>query len=158
MDRRLREIKLSTGWHKARPLKHLTQIKSGARRRGPGRLGRRVDTPGGLPYLASVSLRGKKLGILLSTRPDHASFRHGLRLAEAGLAQGVDVYLYCIDEAVWGVEDTALQELRAKGLKLYACAYGAEKRRLPRSDQAVFAGLTVVSDLISGTDRFVSFN
>ena len=25
-------------------------------------------------------------------------------------------------------------------------------------DKAVFAGLTVVSDLIAGTDRFVSFN
>ena len=29
---------------------------------------------------------------------------------------------------------------------------------LPLRDQAVFAGLTVVSDLIASTDRFVSFN
>jgi hypothetical protein len=70
----------------------------------------------------------------------------------------VDVYLYCIDEAVAGVDDRALQALQADGLKLYACAYGAHRRQVPLSDRAVFAGLTVVSDLVAATDRFLSFN
>lgn len=105
-----------------------------------------------------MNLRGKKLGVLLSTRPEQPAFGHGVRLAEAALAQGVDVYLYCIDDAVLGVGDVRLQALKAKGLKLYACAYGAQRRNLPRSDLAAFAGLTVVSDLMAGTDRFVSFN
>jgi len=43
-------------------------------------------------------------------------------------------------------------------LHLFACAYGARRRNLPLTDQATFAGLSVVSDLIAGTDRFVSFN
>ena len=55
-----------------------------------------------------------------------------------------------------GRED--LQALRPRGLKLYACAYGAHRRNLPVDDRAFYAGLTVVSDLISATDRFVSFN
>ena len=38
-------------------------------------------------------LRGKKLGILLSTAPSERNFRHGLRLAESALAVGIDVYL-----------------------------------------------------------------
>jgi predicted peroxiredoxin len=105
-----------------------------------------------------VKLNGKKLGILLSTRPDQPGFGHGLKLAEAALAQGVDVYLYCVDDAVFGVGDVTLQRLKQQGLKLYACAYGAQRRNLPRSDLAAFAGLTVVSDLMAGTDRFVSFN
>ncbi|MCX8155778.1 MAG: DsrE family protein [Verrucomicrobiae bacterium] len=103
-------------------------------------------------------LRGKKLGILISTRPDQPGFHHGLGLAEAALAVGVDVYMYCIDDAVVGVGDARLQELKQRGLKLYACAYGAQRRNLPMSDLAIFAGLTVVSDLMAGTDRFVSFN
>lgn len=103
-------------------------------------------------------LRGRKLGILLSTRPELPAFGHGVSLAEAALQQGVDVYLYCIDDAVWGVRDAALQALKVKGLKLYACAYGAQRRSLPVDDAAVFAGLTVVSDLMASTDRFVSFN
>lgn len=109
-------------------------------------------------YRPAVPLRGKKLGVLLSTRPEHASFDHGVRLAEIALAAGVDVYLYCIDDAVHGLDDPRLQALRPAGLKLYACADAAQRRHIPRMDQAVFAGLAVVSDLLSATDRFVSFN
>jgi hypothetical protein len=106
-----------------------------------------------------AALRGRKLGILISAKPDHPNFRHGIRLAATALKAGVDVYLYCIDDAVPGVGDPELQELKVSGgLKLFACAYGAQKRSLPINDLAHFAGLTVVSDLIASTDRFVSFN
>ena len=103
-------------------------------------------------------LRGKKLTLLLSTTPDHPNFQHGIRVAESALAKGVDVYLYCIDDAVTGVDDLRLQKLKAGGVKLFACAYGTLRRNLALSDRAVFAGLTILSDLISGTDRFLSFN
>ena len=81
-----------------------------------------------------------------------------MHLAEAALAQGVDVYIYCIDDAVPGVDNPQLQALKERGLKLYACAYGAHRRNFPLSEKATFAGLTVVSDIMAGTDRFLSFN
>jgi hypothetical protein len=105
-----------------------------------------------------MSLRGKKLGLLLSTGPEQPAFRHGVRLAEAALANGVQVYLYCVDEAVRGLADPLLQSLQARGLHLFACAYGAQRRDMAINDAAVFAGLAVVSDLMAGTDRFLSFN
>ncbi len=105
-----------------------------------------------------MSVAGKKLGMLLSGDPDGPSFTHGVKFAEAALAAGCDVYLYCIDEAVRGVLRADLQALRPAGLKLYACAYGAHRHGIPLDDSAVFAGLTVVSDLVAGTGRFVSFN
>lgn len=105
-----------------------------------------------------MSLRGKKLGLLISTRPDHPNFGRGVKLAEAALAAGVIVYLYCIDEAVPGAADPRLQAMKARGLILYACAYGAQRRNLPLDEGATFAGLSVVNDLIAATDRFVSFN
>ena len=103
-------------------------------------------------------MRGKKLGLLMSVPPGHPNFIHGVRLAETALAQGVDVYLYCIDEAVRALDDPRLQQLKTGGLKLFACAFGAQRRNIPLSDQATFGGLTIVNDLIAGTDRFVSFN
>ena len=109
-------------------------------------------------YLRAVSLPARKLGVLISCAATEPGFRHGVRLAGAALAQGVDVYLYCIDDGVTGVRDPELQSLRATGLKLYACAYGAHQRGLPVDDTAAYAGLTIVSDLIASTDRFVSFN
>jgi hypothetical protein len=105
-----------------------------------------------------MSLRGKKLGLLLSTRPEHRNFRHGVNLASAALDAGLSVYLYCIDDAVHGLADAQLQALQARGLNLFACAYGARRRNLPTGGPAVFAGLSVVSDLMAGTDRFLSFN
>lgn len=105
-----------------------------------------------------MDLRGKKLGLLISVAPEHPNFGHGLGLAAAALAAGVDVYLYCLDEAVRGVGDARLQALKVAGLKLHACAYGAHRRKIPLSADAVFAGLTVVSDLAAGTDRFCAFN
>ena len=65
-----------------------------------------------------MSLRGKKLGLLLSTHPDQPGFKHGLGLAEAAMNEGVDVYLYCSDEAVRGVGQPQLQALAVRGLKL----------------------------------------
>jgi predicted peroxiredoxin len=105
-----------------------------------------------------VSLHGKKLGILISCQPDQPNFNHGIRLAEAALSQGVDVYLYCIDDAVKGVEKADVQRLKERGLKLYACAYGAHRRNYSLNEKAIFAGLTVVNDLMVSTDKFVSFN
>ena len=109
-------------------------------------------------YGARVELRGKKLGILIACKPDQPGFRHGLGVAGAALKRGVNVYLYCIDEAVGGVADPELQKLKADGLNLYACAYGAHKRNLALTDHATFAGLTVVNDLMVGTGRFLCFN
>jgi hypothetical protein len=88
-----------------------------------------------------MSLRGKKLGLMLSTSPDQPGFQHGLGLAEAALAQGVEVYLYCIDEAVRGLDEPRLQSLAARGLRLYGCAYAAQRRRLPTDEKTNWAGL-----------------
>jgi sulfur relay (sulfurtransferase) complex TusBCD TusD component (DsrE family) len=105
-----------------------------------------------------MSLRGKKLGILLSTSPDQPGFQHGLRLAETALQEGLEVYVYCIDDAVRGLGDPQLRRLTVLGLKLFACAYAAQRRQLPRGEEAAFAGLGSLSDIMTATDRFLSFN
>jgi sulfur relay (sulfurtransferase) complex TusBCD TusD component (DsrE family) len=105
-----------------------------------------------------MSLRGKKLGVLLSTSPNQPGFQHGLGLAEAALAGGVEVYLYCIDDAVCGLNEPRLQSLAARGLKLYGCAYAAQRRRLPMDEKTNWAGLGLLSDLMAATDRMVTFN
>jgi len=104
-------------------------------------------------YLDAMSLRGKKLALLVAAAPDQPGFRHGMRIAEAATAEGVDVYLYCIDDAVAGVE-----ELAATGVKLFACADSAQRRHLPMHPRATYAGLALLSNLIAATDRFVSFS
>jgi predicted peroxiredoxin len=106
----------------------------------------------------SSPLAGNKLGILISAAPDQPNFSHGLRLAVTALKNGISVYLYLIDQAVPGIDEPRLQSLRADGLKLFACAFGAKKLNLETDERATWVGLATASELISATDRFVSFN
>jgi sulfur relay (sulfurtransferase) complex TusBCD TusD component (DsrE family) len=103
-------------------------------------------------------LAKRKLGLLVSTTPDHPNLDVALGLSGAALDRGADVYLYLIDDAVPAVEDPRLQGLAARGLKLFVCAYGCQKRGLPLSDKATNCGLVVLTDLINGTERFVALN
>jgi hypothetical protein len=70
----------------------------------------------------------RKLGLMVSTAPDHPNLETALGLSKAALDGGGDVYLYLIE------------------------------RRRPLSDRATNCGLVVLTDVINGTDRFVSLN
>lgn len=104
-----------------------------------------------------MELRGKKLGVMVSSGPEAKSFDCAFRLAEAALREGTKVYLYCMDEAVRGVRDARVQALKTKGAQVFACAYSAQRRDIPIDESAAFSGLATVSDLMAGTDRFLSF-
>ena len=95
---------------------------------------------------------------MVSTSPEHANLETALGLSAAALARGAGVYLYLIDDAVAAVEDPRVQDLAGRGLKLFVCAYGCQKRGRPLSDKATNCGLVVLTDLINGTDRFLALN
>ncbi len=100
----------------------------------------------------------RKLGLMVSTAPDHRNLETALGLSRAALERGAEVYVYLIDDAVAAVEDPRLQALGERGLKLFVCAYGCQKRRQPLSDKATNCGLVVLTDLINGTERFLALN
>ena len=72
----------------------------------------------------------KKLGILVSCDPAHRNFSHAVGLARAAVGRGVQVYLYCIDEAVKGIArwdayvnvsdpDTLAAEFASRGVEFF---------------------------------------
>lgn len=99
-----------------------------------------------------------KIGFLLSTPPEHPNIETVTALIRTAQGSGHEAYLYLIDEGTLNLKDERLQELRAGGLRLYLCAYGGQRHGIEPSDQAVFCGLVVLSDLMKGCDRFLSFN
>lgn len=104
-------------------------------------------------------MRKRALGILLSTGPANANLLTAIGLSDAALKDGLDVYLYLIDEGVLAVDDPRFQPLRDSGLKLFACAYGAQQHGVERKDdKATYCGLVVLSNIISSCDRFVALN
>lgn len=100
----------------------------------------------------------RRLGMLLATPPAHPNLETATRLAEAAVAHDTEVYFYCIDEGVACVDTPPVQGLATQGVHLFACAYGAQKRGLPITDRASYAGLVVLSDMMKGCDRFVVFS
>lgn len=99
----------------------------------------------------------KKLGILLSTPTANRDLETVKGLASAALKQNINVYLYLIDDGVECIKDSRLVELSKGGLKLYVCAYGAQKKGIEPSDVATFGGLAVLSELTTVCDRFIAF-
>lgn len=104
-------------------------------------------------------MKKPSLGLLLSTGPENPNLGTVIGLSEAALEAGKDVYLYLIDEGVLAVEDPRFQSLRVAGLKLFACAYGAQQHGVPcREDKATYCGLVVLSNIVSSCDRFIALN
>ena len=102
----------------------------------------------------------KKLGIMLSTAPEHANLDTAVALSRAALDGGADLYLYLIDDGVRVLADPRVRALPARGAKLFVCAYGRQKRRLPLEeiDGVTYCGLVVLTDVINGTDRFIALD
>lgn len=104
-------------------------------------------------------MKKRALGILLSTGPANPNLSTAIGLSSAALKAGADVYLYLIDEGVLAVDDPRFQPLRDSGLKLFACAYGAQQHGVPRKEEkATYCGLVVLSNIVSSCDRFVALN
>lgn len=103
----------------------------------------------------------KKLGIMLSTSPEHPNVQAVIRLSQEALASGIEVYLYLIDEGVKNLSNAQLRDLTAKGLKYFACAYGCQRHNVSMEgygQDVTFCGLVVLSNIINGCDRFLAFN
>lgn len=105
-----------------------------------------------------VNRARRKLGLLLSTGPEHPNLDTVARLSDTAMRHGDDVYLYLIDEGTRCLDTPSIQRLPGQGIKLFVCAFGAQKMGVPIDDRATFCGLVVLSDIIAGCDRFLTFN
>ena len=107
-----------------------------------------------------MDLSRRKLGLLLSTKPEHPNLDTAVRLSRAALDRGVDLYVYLIDDAVLAKDRPEIQQLAERGAKLFVCAYGCQKRNVPLSDPDRFnyCGLVVLTDLINGCEHFFALN
>ena len=107
-----------------------------------------------------MDLTRRKLGIMLSTNPEHPNLHTLVQLSRTALERGADVYLYLIDDAVSAKDRPEIQELAQRGAKLFVCAYGCQRRGIPLgdADTVTYSGLVVLTDLINGCERFIALN
>jgi len=108
-----------------------------------------------------TTIEGKKLGILLSTSPDHPNANTVAQLSRTAQKAKVQVYLYLIDEGVKNLENPIIRELTDSGVKMNVCAYGCQQHRVSTDGygpEVTFCGLVVLSQMVTGCDQFVAFN
>jgi len=100
----------------------------------------------------------RTLGILLATPEGEASTETVLALARACVARGDEVLLYLVDEGVRNLLREDVSALGSEpGVRLYCCAYGAQRRGIPRAGRAVFCGLYLLHTVLRASDRFLAF-
>jgi sulfur relay (sulfurtransferase) complex TusBCD TusD component (DsrE family) len=99
-----------------------------------------------------------KLGLLLASAPDRPELGEVYRLALDAIGRGDLAFLYLVDDGVRCLDRPEVAELRERGVRLFACAYGAKKRGIAWDpSKAAFSGLTGLLDVIVGCDRFLAF-
>ena len=107
----------------------------------------------GLKGLALARGRGH---LITSTIEHHAV----LRSAQALEAEGFAVSYLPVDSHGMVDPDDVRRALPERGAKLFVCAYGCQKRRVPldHADLVTYCGLVVLTDLINATERFIALN
>jgi sulfur relay (sulfurtransferase) complex TusBCD TusD component (DsrE family) len=107
------------------------------------------------------NLKGKKLGLLLSTPPKHPNAETVARLSHTAQETEVQVYLYLIDEGVKNIDNPIIRKLTSIGVKLNVCAYGCQQHNVStdgHGPDVTFCGLVVLSQIVTGCDQFIAFN
>ncbi len=99
-----------------------------------------------------------KSGFLLASSPEQTGFFDLCGAVMERVQAKDDVYLYLIDDGVQSLDQSQIHELRRKGIKLFACAYAAQKRKMMLDPQkAVWSGLAVLADIMIHCDHFLAY-
>ncbi|MGV3772742.1 MAG: DsrE family protein [Verrucomicrobiales bacterium] len=103
------------------------------------------------------AISGKKLGIMIAAGPERKNFEHAIQLAGAAARNGIEVYLYFIDEAVRGLPMPAISELQENKVRVFGCAFSLQRRRMRMEPSVTWVGLTMLNEIMISTDRFLAF-
>lgn len=100
----------------------------------------------------------RKTAVLLIAGPEDENWQAWMPEVRSIMSSGSEMHLYLIDRGVLHMLQNELLDLKSEGLRLYACAYGAARYGVPVTNQAVFCGLTVLSNLLKGCEWLVAIS
>jgi sulfur relay (sulfurtransferase) complex TusBCD TusD component (DsrE family) len=110
-----------------------------------------------------------KIGILMTSSPEHENAHTVGQLSANFLKAGHQVEIFLMDDGVYhAVKNESrnrlfsnVNELIAKGAKIYLCAVTAEARGLQENHLVEGVELSSqyeLSQIVDGSDRFLAFN
>ena len=116
----------------------------------------------------STEKRGRSVGFLLTTSPEHQNSHTVFRLIAALLAAGHQVSLFLMDDGIYNIvriesansPSAHLEKLMKAGLSVSLCTQSAETRGIFEADALSGIGWFSqheLSRIVSKSDRFLAF-
>jgi sulfur relay (sulfurtransferase) complex TusBCD TusD component (DsrE family) len=102
---------------------------------------------------------GEKLGIFLSTSPEHENTHTVIKLAEAALERGHEVHIFIMDDGVHNAVVPEFEALVGKGVRIVLCSHNLAERQRPKIEGTIVCGSQYDhAQLVSNVDRYLAFN
>jgi sulfur relay (sulfurtransferase) complex TusBCD TusD component (DsrE family) len=101
----------------------------------------------------------EKLGLFLSTSPEHENTHTVIKLAEAAVVGGHEVHIFIMCDGVHNAFVPAFDALVEKGARIVLCSHNLAERQRPKLEGTIVCGSQYDhAQLVSSVDRYLAFN
>jgi hypothetical protein len=101
----------------------------------------------------------EKLGLFLSTSPEHENTHTVRKLAEAALERGLEVRIFLMCDGVHNAFGSGFEELVEKGAQVVLCSHNLAERQRPKIEGTIVCGSQYDhAQLVGEVDRYLAFN
>jgi len=102
-------------------------------------------------------MTAKRLGILLTTSPEHANTHSVIRVAEAALRRGIEVRIFLMCDGVLNVNHVPFLSLLDKGANICLCQQNLNERFQDETNGVMLGSQYDFACNIRDSDRVIAF-
>lgn len=99
----------------------------------------------------------RKLGLLLTTSPEHANTNSVIKIAEAALDKGVEVRIFVMCDGVFNIHDISFLRLTDKGAQICLCQQNLNERFQEETDDVKMGSQYDFAQNVHEIDRLLAF-
>jgi hypothetical protein len=101
----------------------------------------------------------EKLGMFLTTSPEHENTHTVIKLAEAAMRRGAEVHIFLMCDGVHNAFIAGFGALADQGAHIVLCSHNLSERQRPKIEGAIVCGSQYDhAQLVSHVDRYLAFN
>ncbi len=100
---------------------------------------------------------GGKLGLLLTTSPEHANTNTVIRLAKAARKKGVEVRIFLMCDGVLNINDISFLKLLDDGVQICLCQQNLNERFQDEADGVKLGSQYDLACNVREVDRLLAF-
>lgn len=98
-----------------------------------------------------------KLGILLTTSPEHENTNTVIEISKAATEQGIAVSIFLMADGTYNSAFEPFQDLMEHGVEVALCAHNAAQRKVEVVENIEYGSQYDLATIINESDRLISF-